>query len=161
MQKLSNKIKTSLFIVVLLISTEIFAQSFQQDFNKISSANFLNETYSDKNPSFLLPSSKNVIVKYNPVSLLMGSMMYVYQAYFSKQFSTGCLFNPSCSNMSKTFIREFGITKGLFLTADRLTRCNRIAATDVHPIRINSHDYKIHEDANMFRVKSKKVCPHD
>lgn len=161
MQKLSNKISICFFLIGFFLINRMNAQSFQQDYLKIANADFNDYTYKESSPSFLLPDSKNIIVKYNPVSLVMSSMMYVYQLYFSKQISAGCLFNPSCSNMSKQLIKEFGLVKGVFLSADRLTRCNRIAATDVHAIRINPADQKIHENAKMFRVKSKTTHKHD
>ncbi len=156
MQKLLNKIRFILFVIVLIVSYPVKAQSLKNDFEKIAISNFSNNSFHDHQPSFLLPNSKYLVIKYNPLSLFLGSLMYVYQSYFSKQFSAGCLFNPSCSNMSKQFISEFGLIKGFFLSADRLTRCNRIAATGVHPIRINQNDGKIHENAEMFRVKTKQ-----
>ena len=35
-----------------------------------------------------------------------------------------CQFNPSCSEYSSIAIKEFGITKGLLMTTDRLIRCS-------------------------------------
>jgi putative component of membrane protein insertase Oxa1/YidC/SpoIIIJ protein YidD len=87
-------------------------------------------------------------------------MMYVYQAYFSAQFSSSCLYSPGCSEMSRHLIQEFGIMKGIFLSADRLSRCNRLAAAQIHPLRINSHDGKVHETSDIYRFKAKSHKAH-
>ncbi len=155
MLKLLSKISLILFVFLIFTIRSLFAQSLEQDLNTIVNTEFTNTAFHDYKPKFLLPNSKFLAVKYNPVSLFFGSLMFVYQGYFSKQFSAGCLFSPSCSNMSKLYISEFGIIKGVFLSADRLTRCNRMAATGVHEIRINKDDSKIHENAEMFRLKQK------
>ncbi|MDZ7776053.1 MAG: membrane protein insertion efficiency factor YidD [Bacteroidales bacterium] len=72
-------------------------------------------------------------MKYNPVAVSLGGLLYLYQSILSQQISAECLFHPSCSQFGKNAIREFGLLKGVALTADRITRCNRIAAHDIHP----------------------------
>ena len=157
MQRLLKTYNQVIFLFFFcIVNTCLYGQSFNQDLQKIDSANFNVESFAKHHHTFLLPKSNNIIIKYNPFSLFLGSMMYVYQGYFSHQIFADCLFKPSCSNMSKLYIKEFGIIKGIFLTADRLTRCNRIAATDVHQSRINKIDFKIHEYVNMFRFKTRK-----
>lgn len=147
-----------LFIILLFWVTNLslFGQSFENDMKIINLTDFNIDKFQTQNHVFLLPNTNAAIIKYNPASLFLGSLMYVYQSYFSNQIFADCLFKPSCSNMSKQFIKEFGIIKGVFLTADRLTRCNRIAATDVHKSRIDEIDHKIHEDVSMFRFKTNK-----
>ncbi len=87
--------------------------------------------------------------------------MYVYQGFISLQFSSGCLYIPSCSQYSSMLIREYGIIKGLFLSADRLSRCNQLAGAQIHPIRINKADGKVHESTDIYRFKCSKHCNHD
>ncbi len=148
-----------LFVIInLLIFTFghfVSAQNAKNDLTLIAKNIEIQDYYETKKTNFLLPNSKNPIIKYNPISLFLGSAMYTYQGFFSKQLFASCLFNPSCSEMSKHFIRDFGILKGIALSADRLTRCNRIAGHNLHPIRLNKTDYKIHENSEMFKVKNK------
>ncbi|MDD4576777.1 MAG: membrane protein insertion efficiency factor YidD [Bacteroidales bacterium] len=143
------------FFIFLIIGNIAVAQNATKDLSLIINDTDIQDHYETKKTKFLLPKSKNPIVKYNPISLVLGSTMYVYQGFFSKQLFASCLFSPSCSEMSKHFIRDFGIVKGIALSADRLTRCNRISGHNVHTIRINEHDHKIHEKTEMFKVKKK------
>lgn len=147
-------------LVFVFFSSFIFsncnAQSAHNDFEILNSHKIKDRHFDKRNPNFMLPNTKYTVVKYNPVSLFLGSAMYVYQGFISSQLYASCLFSPSCSEMSKHFIHDFGLIKGTALTADRLTRCNRIAATNVHQIRISQTDNKIRENSNMFRIKKKK-----
>jgi putative component of membrane protein insertase Oxa1/YidC/SpoIIIJ protein YidD len=63
--------------------------------------------------------------------------MLLYQNVVSAQLSKECPYEITCSNFSKQSIKKFGIVKGLFLSADRLTRCNRIAILDVNFLNID------------------------
>ena len=54
-------------------------------------------------------------------------------------------------------IQEFGIFKGIALTADRLSRCNRVAATSIELLRINLQTGRVVDLPIMYRVKSKDV----
>ncbi|PWD99135.1 membrane protein insertion efficiency factor YidD [Marinilabilia rubra] len=86
---------------------------------------------------FLIKKEDPLIEKINPIKLTLGSLLYIYQTSISKHFSADCLYEPSCSNFSRDVISHFGVIKGVFLTADRLTRCNRIAQTSLHPLSID------------------------
>ena len=155
-------LKDSLLIAIafFLINTSAKAQDVKADIGKLLSYEVQKPEFAPVKTRFMFTGSKNVIVRYNPVSLMFGSMMYIYQGYFSKQFSSSCLYNPSCSNMSKLLIHDFGIVKGVFLSADRLTRCNRLAAAQVHPMRINPSDGKVHETSDVYRFKHDKRHTH-
>lgn len=149
----------SIFVFIFFSSfifLNCYAQSANDDLEILNSHKIEDRHFDKRNPNFMLPNTKYAVVKYNPVSLFLGSAMYFYQGFISSQLSASCMFNPSCSEMSKHFIYDFGLIKGTALTADRLTRCNRIAATNVHQIRISQVDNKIRENSNMFRLKKKK-----
>ena len=66
------------------------------------------------------------------MSLLFGGALYFYQSAVSKQLGTQCPYEVNCSNFSRICIRKHGLLKGIFLTADRLTRCTRLAAMDIN-----------------------------
>lgn len=101
--------------------------------------------------SFLFSTSDNWLAKYNPLTLLAGSMLYTYQNLISQQLSAGCLYEPSCSEFGKGAMENFGLFKGFFLAADRVNRCNRIAGMDIHVLRINEHTHKADDAVECYR----------
>lgn len=162
MQKwLKNRIYA--FIGLLLLGVPILSstQTLSPAMEKVLSFEVRKPEFENTKTSFLFTGSKNVFIRYNPVSLLFGSMMYVYQGYFSKQFSSSCLYSPTCSNMSKHLIQDFGIVKGVFLSADRLSRCNRLAAAQIHPMHFDPLDGKVYETTDIYRFKAKTHKAHE
>lgn len=101
---------------------------------------------------FMRTHSDHWIVKYNPVRLLFGSLMFVYQGYISPQLPSECLYQTSCSHFSQQLILEYGLIKGVFSTSDRLMRCNRISALDVHPLLVNSENGKVIESTDVYKL---------
>ncbi|MDD2412618.1 MAG: hypothetical protein PHR79_06860, partial [Bacteroidales bacterium] len=85
------------FFIFLLIGNIAFAQNATKDLSLITMDADIQDHYEAKKTKFLLPKSKNPIVKFNPISLFLGSAMYAYQGFFSKQLFSSCLFSPSCS----------------------------------------------------------------
>lgn len=94
-------------------------------------------TNTGNNKSMLQTKQKTVFARYNPLALLLTGSMYLYQNALSAQLGRQCLYDLSCSNFSKHAIAEFGLVKGVFLSADRLLRCNRISALDLNLINLN------------------------
>jgi putative component of membrane protein insertase Oxa1/YidC/SpoIIIJ protein YidD len=68
----------------------------------------------------------------------------IYKRHISNQLLNDCIYDVSCSAFSQGAISEFGFIKGVFLSADRLTRCNRASAISILPVRIN-HEGKIRD----------------
>jgi putative component of membrane protein insertase Oxa1/YidC/SpoIIIJ protein YidD len=87
----------------------------------------------------------------NPVSLIYGGSLYVYQNFVSQHFSANCLYDPSCSDFSKQAVKEFGLIKGTLLSFDRLSRCNRIAATGLNPALINKETYRFNDSVKRYK----------
>lgn len=92
--------------------------------------NYVNNYEHQRKVEYLF-KNKNIFVKYNPVSLFFGGALYFYQSAVSKQLGSQCPYEVNCSNFSRQCIRKYGLLKGVFLTADRLTRCTRLAAMDI------------------------------
>ena len=90
------------------------------------------------------------LAQYNPVSLFFRGAMFAYQHVLSPQLSSHCPYQITCSNFSKQAIGEFGLVKGLFLSADRITRCTRIGLMDVHPINF-AEDGTIIDPPNLYK----------
>lgn len=101
--------------------------------------------------SFLGQSDSPRVKTYNPFHLAAGGLLYFYQNTLSQQFSASCLYHPGCSDFSKQAIQEYGLLKGAFLSADRLTRCNRISAHDIHPLTINQQDHRAADPVENYK----------
>lgn len=103
------------------------------------------------NRAVLQTQRHTVVAKYNPVTLMLKGTMFVYQHVISPQLSRGCPYEITCSNFSKLSIQEYGVVKGVFLSADRILRCNRIGILDVHPLDINEKNGKISDPPNKYQ----------
>lgn len=119
-------------LVIILLGNTIIAQ--QIDFK--TDLNIINKKLSEKLPDpykrpYIYKDEPSLIKKINPVNIVFGGTLYVYQNVISKQISSGCLYTPSCSEFSKNAIREYGLMKGVILSADRVYRCNSYAAGDL------------------------------
>ncbi|MFN8357800.1 MAG: membrane protein insertion efficiency factor YidD [Spirosomataceae bacterium] len=123
-----------LFISLCLILGLFLTASAQ---NRMQDLNYLAAI--DSAPLADAPPKKSLkaVQKYNPVYWFLNGSLTVYQKVISPQFSANCLFELSCSRFSRVAIQEYGIFKGMALTADRLSRCNRISATTINPFRLN------------------------
>jgi putative membrane protein insertion efficiency factor len=87
----------------------------------------------------------------NPLSLIYGGTLYVYQNFISQHFSADCLYDPSCSDFSRQAVKEYGLFKGGLLSFDRLSRCNRIAATDLDPAMINKKSHRFSDPIKRYK----------
>jgi len=102
---------------------------------------------------YIYKNESSWLKKYNPVSLGFGSLLYLYQNVISQQFSADCLYHPTCSDFSKDAIREYGLIKGIFLSSDRICRCNRIAATSINYFKFDQKTHHAHDSVNLYRIK--------
>lgn len=121
------------------------------DFELITQHQRKNPYPPKKKPGFLLVGKKN-IVKYNPVSLIFGGLLFTYQSVISSQISADCPYEVSCSAFSKQSIQEFGLIKGLALSADRLTRCTKSTIKQIHALRISEKGMLI-DYPSYYRLK--------
>ncbi len=60
------------------------------------------------------------------------ALIRLYQVFVSSQDGPSCGFSPSCSRFGMAAIKEYGIMRGVLLTADRLLRCNGSQAQHYH-----------------------------
>lgn len=87
----------------------------------------------------------------NPFKIASFLMLSFYQKIISEQISAGCEFDMSCSNFGINSIKEFGVLKGIGLTADRLTRCNGVAQYETENHLINHTSGKVIDEPSMYR----------
>jgi uncharacterized protein len=108
----------------------------------------------DERVTFMQFRSERRVMRYNPMALALGGMMFIYQRFLSPQLPSECLYHPSCSSFSKSLISEYGLVVGIAATADRLMRCNRVAVFDIHPMHLDEATGKVREEPDMYRKSS-------
>lgn len=124
------------------------AQLIAQDSSLIAAQHFQNPAFDARKVSFMLVGN-NAFTRYNPLSLTFSGMLFFYQKVVSAQIAASCPYEISCSNFSKQCIGKYGLLKGVALSADRLMRCNKIAAYDIHPLLITD-DQRIHDPIEKY-----------
>lgn len=144
-----------LLYILLNFTFCLFAQK-NQDSDLLLTHDFSDTTIMQQRAvTFGIGKPGNNILRYNPVSIVFSGLMYSYQKWISPQISSDCLYSPTCSEYSKLLFREYGFFKGLFTSADRLMRCDRISATTINPISVDEKDGKVHEDVSRYRLKAR------
>lgn len=100
------------------------------------------------------PISRNAIPLpgRDPVSVSMSILMHAYRSYISPQLPSACLYHPSCSQFAVELIHTYGMAKGIISAADRLMRCNRMGATDIHPLTVSEELNKVVESVELYRI---------
>jgi uncharacterized protein len=142
MQKLLNKFY---FLgIIFLITNQLNAQ------NKTVNLQYILASDVDSAQISPVKIPQKGIQKYNPLFWFLNGSLTVYQKVISPQFSAICLYEQSCSRFSRASIQEYGLLKGVALTADRLSRCNRISATSINPFRITEAG-KVIDSPKMYK----------
>ena len=149
MQRLLSKNKLYL-LLFFVASLNVRAQSKQDWELIVQHSESVN--YPTRHVTYLFKNTHSYIVKYNPLSLTLGGLMLFYQKVLSPQILSECPYELSCSNFSKAVISKYGIAKGVFLTADRLMRCNSTAARDITQFDFN--------DQHRIIDQPEKYCFH-
>ena len=77
------------------------------------------------------------VVRFNPretseLKLAATGLIRLYQKFISSQDGPSCNFIPTCSRFGMACIQEYGVMRGIFLTADRLLRCNGSQSRHYH-----------------------------
>ncbi|MEZ4722993.1 MAG: membrane protein insertion efficiency factor YidD [Flavobacteriales bacterium] len=141
-----------LIVTLIFIAFQSAAQFADADYQLLSNCRFENLQFDARHPSFMKVGN-NIFTRYNPVSLTLGGLLYVYQKVISPQLQSDCPYEISCSAFSKACIQEFGVLKGVALTADRLSRCTQFTIPDIDPSRFNPKNNKIIDPVEKYRVK--------
>lgn len=149
---------TTFLLLFILFCSPVLAQSRQQrDLQLIASRDFRS---GDEFKQYRRPGNndralsyrrKSWLARYNPVALTLKGAMLGYQRLMSQQLARSCPYQLTCSNFSKQAIEQYGLVKGVFLSADRITRCNRIGLLDVRPIDISETDGTILDSLSRYK----------
>ena len=137
------------FLFIFFQINLLHAQN-KEDVELLRNSDFKQSVYNSRKVIYGFSENPSKFSLYNPLYHLLSGSMYVYQKNISPQLSSQCLYVPSCSEYSKQLIRDYGITKGVFCSADRIMRCNRIAVTGLPRDIFNKFDKKIHESTKRY-----------
>jgi putative component of membrane protein insertase Oxa1/YidC/SpoIIIJ protein YidD len=143
-------------LIVFSLGISIYAQ--QIDFK--SDLLIINKQLSEKLPDpykrpYIYKNEPSLIKKINPVNILFGTTLYVYQNVFSRQLSAKCLYTPSCSEFSKDAIRKYGLLKGAILSVDRVNRCGKIPSIDLKNYRKDPGTNRYPDPASRYKREKK------
>lgn len=155
MQSLLMLLKRSSFSLCFFILLFVSIKGYSQKINVASDLLLIDSLAKQRIP---LTSKRNYIYKdqpktfrnSNPLSLVFGGSLFVYQNVLSQHLSASCLYHPSCSDFGKHSVQEFGLIKGTLLSFDRLSRCNRIAATDLNIIEADPHTLRFPDSVKNY-----------
>jgi len=153
MQKSVNR---SLFIIFILVSgVNSLAQTnqFERDIESINKLSSKIQPDPYRRP-YIYNDEPSLLKKINPVNIIFGGALYVYQNVLSKHISADCLFTPSCSEFSKQAIKEYGLLKGIILSVDRVNRCNRIAGQDLKHYDIDKSTNRYPDPVSRYKKAS-------
>ncbi len=147
-------VSTIILLCVFFISTNpSFGQLSQVQKNDIKNVDFHVQKFDSRKPKFLKIGS-NPLVSYNPISLIFSGSLFLYQKVISPQLLSFCPYEISCSAFSFSSIKEFGLIKGVALSADRLTRCTPYTNMDILPSQVNDRTGMIIDNPSKYSVKS-------
>lgn len=146
--KFPNKLRISICLLLFFscFSFNLLAQRKLTDLALISGEQ--NHTHTET----IVRKPLKPILKYNPVYWALNGSLTFYQKVISPQISAGCLYETSCSRFSRKALQEYGIIKGVALTADRLSRCNRISAAGISRDRYTAEG-KVVDEPSMYRFE--------
>ena len=76
-------------------------------------------------------------IRFNPkdtseLKIVATGLIRLYQKFISSQDGPTCNFRPTCSHFGMACIQEYGVARGILLTADRLLRCNGSQSQHYH-----------------------------
>ena len=142
--------KKSLGVLIFMLLVLLVKAQSRDEIIMVKELDLTTNEFNSRKVEYLFKNHKNIIIKYNPISLFFGGMMYVYQKHISQVLGSSCPYEHSCSAFSVMCIKEFGLLKGVALTADRFTRCTSTAARDITEININPKTDKIIDQLEWY-----------
>lgn len=131
----------ALIFILLALQIQVFSQNAP-----LSEKEFILRHYENK----LNTENSNNLKAHSVFSLFNR----IYRLFLSEQLSANCEFEPSCSVFSGMAISEFGNVKGLFLTTDRLTRCNGSAKFEAPAFLLNPGTAKVKDYPFQYRFNN-------
>ena len=120
--------------------------------SELRSVDFHKHIYEPRRTKFL-KISKNPIINYNPITLTFSGALFLYQKVISPQLQSRCPYEISCSAFSFASIQEYGLFKGVALSADRLTRCTQFTTIDMLPSQMNDRTGMLIDNPSKYSIR--------
>jgi uncharacterized protein len=150
MQKFLNLKYLVLVCLSFLIHTG-FAQN--DDLKLMEQFETSEKKYPERKVVFIKPKKNNLFARINPLRYIFGSLLFGYQKVISPQIARQCGFEVSCSEFSKNCIQQYGLFKGIALSADRMSRCTRVSGFDLRVPDFNFKTKKIIDPVLFYAHK--------
>lgn len=77
----------------------------------------------------------------SPIGQSAILMIKTYQAVLSPLLGQRCRFYPSCSQYTLEAIEEWGLVKGVYLGAKRLSKCHPLHEGGIDPVPRKSEEH--------------------
>jgi putative membrane protein insertion efficiency factor len=61
-------------------------------------------------------------------------LLQLYQVVLSPLLGPACRFEPSCSRYAAEALEKFGLARGFWLAAQRVTRCHPLGGSGYDPV---------------------------
>lgn len=87
----------------------------------------------------------------NPIQVVFGGLMFLYQNVFSDQISAHCMYEISCSEYTKLNIEKNGLIRGSILGFHQLMHCTPSTTNEVPPYMYTPYSTKIANDVHQIR----------
>ncbi|MCT4599546.1 MAG: membrane protein insertion efficiency factor YidD [Marinifilaceae bacterium] len=152
------------FLKIILLSISIFSlydvkaqkSSMLDDLDSYkktieSRNNKIDRDLSYFNGRYLFNKEDNIIVKYNPLCISIGGMLFIYDNTLAPIISSPCLFSPSCALFFRKSLFEYGFFKALFISTDRISKCSRLSSIDIK--RSNMFHNKAIDPISFYSLK--------
>jgi putative membrane protein insertion efficiency factor len=97
----------------------------------------------------------------NPVRIVFGTTIKLYQRTISPAQGDVCNFSPSCSHFAAESIKKYGIFWGILMTSDRLMRCNPNAINYYDTFYSGIKDNKVYDPVENNYLLSPIRKPFD
>ena len=115
--------RLELFVLFCIFCLSVFAFDASIFADEATDLTFIRKV----NP--IATSERREVIRFNPretseLKLAATGLIRLYQKFISSQDAPACNFQPTCSRFGMACIQEYGVVRGIFLTADRLLRCN-------------------------------------
>lgn len=111
-------------LVVVILTTSSYA-------DEVTDLAFIREV------NTIIKEKRQEVIRFNPLEtselkFAATGLIRLYQKYISSQDGPTCNFTPTCSRFGMACIQEYGVLRGILLTADRLLRCNGAKSSHYH-----------------------------
>ena len=94
----------------------------------------LSDIYSEEDLQKNKSNIKHNVQSYSAPAVVFQLLIKFFQTFISTQDGPTCPFRPTCSAYGKKAIQKHGILKGVFISSERIIRCNYEAKGGLDPV---------------------------